>query len=324
MVLHDSLFVIAICVASVAQAQASRRPARANPPIFQPGQFTHLFPDDAENGLTGPRPRSSPATDAHNLAMADSSSPGAPQSPTVENGQSPNPLLAPSWQRLISTESIEDLVKESKLRLDQLLKSPTAFVGGGYQAARNELSLLSLMFNIVSEYPGETRWKKSAAAARLSMRRAAEMCRSGSRAAFEAARQSQQDLGDVLSGTGLADSMTTELPEHKGPLEIAPLMQLVDWAFKQQVQIHTANAQQFQRYRMELLRHAELIAVLASVTMQPDMPNADDPQFVELASELVQTAQKLGRAIRSDEAQAASSLAISMGQSCIQCHEAYR
>ena len=101
------------------------------------------------------------------------------------------------WSALISPTSLEDEIKRMRLHYDEVVTTPSAFNGGGYQDARRDLSALATLFAIISEHGGEVRWKDQAAAARDLLARTAFNCKAGSTQVYNEARLRKADLQDL-------------------------------------------------------------------------------------------------------------------------------
>jgi len=227
------------------------------------------------------------------------------------------------WKDLISAASLEDLVKGSKLYLDQIITTPSAFASGGFQEARNQFSLLALLFAIIEVYPEEVRWKADAASVKMAMIRVATNAKVGSRQVYDEARRRKTELGELFSGARVATQPDADLA-WGNLIDLVPLMQLTGRAYEQHVTQYVANDAQFEKHHDELKRNAELIAVLARAATMENMPNADDDLFCGYSRELIQSARQIVLAVGENDAITARLASGQMGQCCQKCHEGYR
>lgn len=310
-----------------ATAQNGKLPSRAKPPQFESGKFDGVFFPDVNAVLSGELPKSqstlqinSAGTTGNAMAGGGSSGAGSTSVGGAESGSESDPM---GWKGLVSPSSLEGLVKESKLRLDKIVTTPTAFAGGGYNDARREFSLLSLLFAIIENYPGEVRWKASASAARGAMERTAANTKVGSRQVYDESKKRLQDLQTLLNGSPLTAEVKSEIV-WENLMDISPLMKLLEWAHEGQLAKITASEDLFKQNQEEIARLAELVAVLGRTSMIEKMPNADDAQFVAFAKEMIQQAQQIGVAVQTGNAELARSAAGKLGQSCATCHDSYR
>jgi hypothetical protein len=223
---------------------------------------------------------------------------------------------------LISAATIEDTVKNSKLRLDQLVASPTKFAGG-YVEARREFSLQALMFAIVEQYPGDVRWKRSAPVARETLSKMAANAKVSSPQAFKEARQRLLDLGELLNGSNLEGTPTAEL-SWGDVIDRVPLMQLLEWAQQEHINGYVSSKENFDEHKEDLQRYAELVAALGKAAIMEEMPDASDADYRSLGEQMIQQAGQIVLAVQTDNADLARQSAGQVAQTCAKCHDGYR
>lgn len=299
--------------------QGPRLPARAKAPQFEAGKFEGLFFPDVNAALTGELPQKQASLQIASADKASTTADAAAQS-SADGGQPENDQMG--WKSLVTATSLEDLVKESKLRLDKVVTTPTAFAGGGYNEARKEFSLLSLLFAIIENYPAEVRWKKNAAAARSAMERTAANTKVGSRQVYDEAKKRLSDLESLLSGTALSAEVKSEIV-WENLIDISPIMKLLDWAHNQEISKMTASEALFKQNREAISRYAELVAILGKTVTFENMPHADDDQFVAFAKDMIAQAQQLSLAVKSENAELARTASGKLGQCCTNCHDSF-
>lgn len=323
--------VIGFCPIMVEQAtaQSDQRAIRANPPTFDRQTYADLFFSDLGAALTGElRQADSAQFERGPLLSPDESlslpgSPGTSTSPEAGDQSQPQKSSAQEWRVLISAGNIEDLVKESKQRLEQIVTTPSAFSSGGFQKARTEFALLALLFAIIEEYPEEVRWKSSAPTMKWLMNRVANNSKVGSRLVFDEAQQRKGDLHSLLSGTQTAAVPQTEVAwEHL--IDMAPLMQLMERAYDQKISQLVADEERLEMHGDELLRSADLISILAKTSTLEGMSYADDDQFREYAEELIRSARAMAEAVAKKDPSGARLASGRMGQCCQKCHASFR
>lgn len=307
------LLLSGICTTTWAQ---SIKPQRSAAPTFQPGQFDGIFFDDPASQLRGQMPSaaSQPTTA---IAGADKASAARDE---------PRGATAVAWKELISPTSLEDLVKGSKLRLDKIVTTPTAFKGGGFVQARTEFSLQAALFAIIQSYPAEVRWKSSAAEAGQRFARVAANTKVGSDQVFSEAQARLLDLSDLLGGTPLATGSPAAASdiEWSNLIDRVPLMQLLEWAYAENLTKLVANAGDFEDNSEAVQRYAELIAVLGQVAVAEEMPDASDGDYQALASAMIQPASQIVLAVQTNNAELARTAAAQVGQACSKCHDSFR
>lgn len=297
------------CFSGFSLGQSDRKPTRVAPPIFEAAQFEDLFFDDPTRVLQGNLPGPTSAQAAPKEAVAPSPAP-APQN-------------SDGWNQLISPNSLEDLVKGSKLRLDRIVTTPAAFKGGGYNDARREYSLQAVLFAIIEAYPGEVRWQNSAATARELFARVAANTKIGSDQVYQEAKQRQLDLSDLIGGTALTTAARSEV-DWSNLIDRAPLMQLLEWSHEENLSKLVANPREFQDNLDAVQRYAELIAVLGKVALAEEMPDAGDSEYAGYAQEMIDQARQVVLAVQTKNPDLARQASSQIGQSCATCHDSYR
>ncbi len=294
-------------------AQKPRKPQRAQPPKFTGKEFPGVFYDDVPAVLQGERP----TVAAVNAAMA-----AAANNANASSGGKSDSGGSDGWAKLISPPTIEDAVKNSKLRLDQVVASQTKFTGG-YVEARREFSLLALMFAIIEQYPGDVRWKKSAPIARETLSRMAANSKVSSPQAYKEAKQRVDDLGELLNGTQLSGEASSEVV-WPNVIDRVPLMQIAEWAQQQHVNNYSSSKENFSKHKEELQRYAEILAVLGKAAIMNDMPDATDAEYRKLAEMMVEQSSQIVLAVQTDNADLARTAAGQVTQACSKCHDGYR
>jgi hypothetical protein len=298
--------------------QKQRKPPRAEAPKFSGSEFPGTFYSDVQSVLQGQRP-------AVQSVMASAASAGGSSTGGSAAVASPDmPVADPyAWGKTISAATLEDAVKDSKLRLDGILVSLPKFKGGGNKAARREFSLQAMLFAIIEQYPGDVRWKRSAAAARERFARVAANCKTNTESVYAECKQRLQDLTDLLGGSTLESPSSAEL-NWSQIIDRGPLMELLEWSHQEHLLTFTANATQFEQNKEELQQFAELVAVLSKMAIMEDMPDAGDQEYRQLALQMAEYAGQIRVAVQTGSADLAREAAGQVGQSCVKCHDSYK
>lgn len=292
-----------------------KRPTRAVPPTFKQGEFSGVFFDAPLAQLQGTRPEATASETkmATNRPMPDKSEEVPGEGTAAKDGV---------WKSLISGTTMEDLVKESKSRLDSVITTPAKFAAGGFKDVRREFTLLASLMAIIDRYPEEIRWKSSATFAQRAFAKMASNCKVGTQPVFNEAKLRHQDLQELLKGsklTGAADEVTWEDIADRGPS-----MQLLEWALREHLAPMTSSDKAFQNGQEEVLKYAELVAAYGQILQQEGMTDADDDTYVELAAQMVTAATEATKATKLGDAEAARTAVSKIDQSCNKCHESYR
>lgn len=307
---YVALFVALPIILSHNALAQKRKPPRAKPPEFKQSEFDSVFFKDPRSTLKGELPTSK-ITEA-----------AAPQTGTATESatESDDPL---AWQNLVSPESLEDLIKGAKLRLDRIITTPAAFSGGGFVVARREFSLLAVLFAIIEDYPKEVRWKSSSPLARELMARMAANAKVGSIQSYNEAKKRMLDLGDLLNGSKLVGEAKTET-DWSNLMDRTPLMQLLKWGQQDYINKHVASETNFKSNLSELKNYAEMVAVLGKISLAEDMPDATDDDYKGFAQDMIEQARQIAFAVETENAELARTSAGKLGQSCSNCHDNFR
>jgi cytochrome c556 len=318
-----SLASLVVIISSIAWAALSfaqkpiKRPNRAAPPKFNPADFDGIFFTNALAQLQGQRPAPGDATPGRSNpnAMASSTSPTSDSESTSESANT-------SWKTLISGSSIEDLVKESKLRIDGLITTPAKFAAGGVIEARKEFTLLATLMAIIQEYPEDIRWKHSAPYGRMIFARTASNCKVGTQPVFNEAKLRTQDLNELLKGSKLSGQAETVSWEETS--DRTPAMKILEWALRENLSKLTASEKEFQQSKEEVKKYAELVAAYGLVLQQQGMSDSDDETYIELSQSMTEAASMVVTATIAGDAESARVAVGKIDQSCNKCHESYR
>jgi len=286
---------------------------RAPAPTFSSDSFPGVFFSDPSEAIRGTRPvLGSVRPSAPTTIAKSSTTPAASGEP------------ASGFEALISPATIEDEIKRMRLKFDAEVTTPAAFASGGFQNARVQLTVLASLFAIIAEHGGDVRWKKDAAAARDTIARTAQNCKSGSGQVYNEAKQRKLDLEDLLSGTGMADRQAE--PENDWSLiaDRVPLMNylesLLDGPIKDGTRDEAASKTDADRLR----KSAELVAAVGEILTKEGLDEADDTDYAALCREMTAAAKSMTLALDQGDTAAVSRAAGAISQSCAKCHEAYR
>jgi hypothetical protein len=301
--------------------KAVKRPSRATPPAFKSDDFSGVFFPDAVAQLQGDFPSTS--------SMAGESIDNASKNGAVATGDSDSGASNAEganegnaiWKTLITDSTIEDLVKESKTRLDTVITTPAGFAGSA-PIARREFTLLATIMAVVAQYPEEIRWQASAEYGRRIFANMADNCKVGTQVVFNQAKLRHQDLQTMLKGTkisGNAEEVTWDRTADRGPT-----MQIMEWALRENLTPITNSDSKFRSSQDEVIKYAELLAVLGQVVRQPGMTDADDPQYAQLAAAMSVASQEVTKAVRTNDSELARTAVSRIDQACNKCHESYR
>lgn len=288
---------------------------RAKPPATTWDRATlGPFRDDAFTELVGPRP---------DFAAVASRSPEGP-----DGAGGGDATAAPGgfrWSTLISEETLTDEVKDAKAVLAQAVASPSAFKGGGYDAAREGFSAVALAFGVIAAYDQPIRWHKEAAAVRDLFARVGFNCKVGTDQSFAEAKLRVADLGELLDGTPPAARAERDGDDFRWSRVAGrpALMARLDVA-DERLGAAIASSGGFEKAAEQLRHDAEIVAAIGEAIRQPDFEHHDDQAYVGHAAAMRDAAVRARDAARKKDYEAARSAIGDLKKSCDSCHGDFR
>lgn len=303
-------------VVSAAPKLRGAKPKRvyktAPPPKFDQATLDVFF-DDARNELGPGQPGGA-------VAVAP------PTGNTPEPGDSGSTPASGgfAWSKLISAGTLEDEVKGQLAPLSEATKTPSAFASAN-TAARGYFTELALLFGVIAEYDGDVRFKRDAAELKSMFGRAAANSKVSGDNAFKQAQKASQDLADLVAGGKVAAPKADPDATWAQLVNRPPLMaRMGKEGFDPRIKAWTSDKGEFTRNRDELLKEAQLVAIIAHIIQDPSYEFGDDETYLGYAKELEQQAAEVTEAIKADSFERAQKAAGLLNKACVTCHEGYR
>ncbi|MFO0870076.1 MAG: cytochrome c [Pirellulales bacterium] len=320
LLVRSLLVAIVIIVGPLwAQTKGGKSVKRAATPKFSASDIKGVYFEDVFDGkvLAGERPANLGA-----VASGGSKSSGAPAS--AGDGGAANDNAGSGWSKMVAPTTLEDEIKAIKLQVDKTVTTPTDFAGKGYKESRRNFMMLAMLFGVISEYDGEVRWKQFAPSARELFGRTAANAKVGTQQVYNEAKQRKGDLEELLSGS-LSAKTNAEPKVSWGTIcDRSPLMQRLEMGLEPHLQPWTASKADFMGKKDELLREAQLFAVMGHVLMQDGMSDADDKEYVAFCEMLKKAALDVADAVKLGNDDAARQAVGRISKSCADCHDKYR
>lgn len=309
-----ALCLVLGAMALVAQEAGRPKPKRAQPRTFDPAKTEGVFfPDAFQKALSGPRP----ADIGRPVAATPQATPGGPS-------EGPAPMAAGgAWSAIVSAESLQDEVTSIKQLIDGQVTTPTAFAGGAYKDVRREFTVLGVIFNTIAEFDGEVRFKKSALVARDAFIRAGLNAKSGAQAVYNEAKLRKADLQELVGGGEIKGAAGEEKFQWDKTCR-PPLMQRFDLSEKSRLLPWTSSKGEFDKHNEELLREAQIIAVIARTIKRADFEFYDDSGYLKYCDELAAAATEIAEGVKANNYDRARMGAAAVSKACSDCHNDYR
>lgn len=300
--------------AYVAADEPNSPPKYARPPKWPKDVVDTFFPD-ATAKLVGSRPNYGSKTSV--AASSDSSQPSAAGSSTASSDG--------GWSKLIDAETIETEIKRIAQQLNKVVTAPAQFKGGGFKECRRDFTVLATLLAVTAEFDGDIRWKDAAPQLRNEFARAGHNCKVGTDQTFQEAKQSKQDLADLVGGTRPKATATADAKlEWPQVADRAPLMQRINIAQQDRLTKWLASKQEFAAHHDDVKHEAQLIATFADIIARPSYEYADDDTYLGYARDLKKSETEIAAAADSDNYDAARQALGNASKACASCHEGYR
>lgn len=306
-----SLLILLLAVCPV-MADERRAPA----PRLTDSETKGIFFDSLDQAIRGQRPTLASLRNAAKAA-------GQMAVASAASGAGPDTGGSDLWSSLISPTSLEDEIKRVRLHYDSIITTPGAFNSGGYQEARLDLTVMAVMFALISEHSGDVRWKEQAPAARDLLARTAFNCKAGSTQVYNEAKLRKADLQDLVSGTGLANRDGDAANEWTSIADRSPLMEYAGLLIEK-LEDSGNSVAAIQENVDSIKRNAELLSALGEVLVQEGMDDADDDDYAGLSRGMTKASKEVVAAIDRGDFEAAGSGISGIRQQCDACHEIYR
>lgn len=302
-----------------AQAPTKKTVRRAAAPKFAPEETKNVFFENIFDGrvLNGDRPS--------NFAAKAGGGGGPAAGGAGASGGAAEAGPTGAWSKLLSAGSIEDEVKAIKLAVDKDVTTPTDFAGKGYKECRRHFSMLAVLFAIINEYDGDVRWKNDAASARDVFARTAANAKVGTSQVYNEAKLRKGELEELLGGGGLPNKQAADPKTVWVQVcDRSPLMQRLEQAMEPRLAPWTANPAEFKAKKEEILKEAEIVAMIGEVLAKEGMNDADADDYKMFCETLKKGGRDVADAVKLDNADAARLAVGVISKSCDDCHNVYR
>jgi hypothetical protein len=309
-----ALFFVAAAVTLLAGAGKVPASRRVKPPQFSEKEKAAFFADAREK-LIGERLKTGATAQS---PMPAGNNDGPAESPVNLGGDSF------AWSKIISPEVLEDEIKSTQRQMSKTITTPATFKGGGYKQGRIQLSVLAVMFGIISEYDGDVRWKQQAGAIRDLLARAGFNAKVGTDASYNEAKLRKDDMESLIQGNQLQLNKTTDPPQWSKVSGRPPLMSRMEQAHKDGLTIWTANSADFAKNSDQLIHEAQILAAIAEVIQREGFEFADDEDYLTLARQVRDNSLQVVEAVKQKKYDQARTATGEIGKACTACHEGYR
>lgn len=291
---------------------------RVKRPKFVEKQWEGIFFKDLfTEGLVGQRPEKLAPGQAPVIPglVAGGPKPAAADADSSANGT--------GWSVIISGSSLEDEVKTLQQSLAKDITTPSKFKAD-YGKVHQSFSILSMLFAVIREYDSDVRWKKFAPEAQASFEKAAANSRVGTIQSYESCKRRAEDLTEMVRGGNFngTEKAADEL-DWSTVVGHSPIMKQLEISLGKLKPL-TSSKKEFESNVGEVMRHAELIAVMSKTVQLENMEYAEEEGYVEYAKAMLDAANKTAQGCRNGDYDAVTAGVNMIGQTCSNCHDDWR
>jgi len=312
-------------VAWAKQQKKKKRPkvvaVRARKPDFSKAskETKRIYFDDIlKEGLAGPLPA---LAGPGSKKLAGNSPQGTVTGP---NPTSSVDSKSGPFTGLISPATVEGQVKRTVNELSKIITTPRKF-RTDYQKAHIAFTKLAVLFGVNEVMVQDVRWHSQAGKLRVSLAKTAASCRVGTAQAFQAAKQSLEDMRTVLSGS------RASLPDVKEPLtqwdsvaDRGPLMAWLEDLHQNKLRPYASGENAMKKNQEQVKENAELVAAISKILILPELDDFDDEDYQTHSKEMLSGAREIVSGIDASDYSSAIKGVNRIEKSCTSCHEDYR
>lgn len=262
--------------------------------------------------------------DARRVLAVDGGRPFLPSSKVARSSSPGRERLGEPWSSRIDATALEDEIKATMIRLEDGLSGAHRFKAGGFRDAQRLFHLLAVWFAIVDQHESPIRWKSQAARVAQQMAATARACGEPNDAAYQAAREGQRKLSDLIRGSRRPSATAHGPSDWQSLSPRTVIMQRLDEAWQEQLRPWLADASQFRRRRSAVIHEAQIASALARVVRSEAYSYAEEAQYAGPAQQLEAAAGRLADAARSDNYEQARQAGVQVSRTCTECHDAFR
>ena len=207
------------------------------------------------------------------------------------------------WSGAISAATLEDEVKAQGAAAGHGRADAHRVQRGAYKGAREELTMLAVLFAVIGQYDGDVRWQKEAATMRDLFGRAGMNCKVGTDNSFNEAKLRSQDLAELIRGGAVETRTADEEFQWPAVANRPPLMKRMEKSLRERLGPWTAGAGEFRKNRDAIVREAEILAILARVIRAEGYEYADDAAYRQYVDELERECRDIIDAVKNGNLQ---------------------
>ncbi|MEK6248350.1 MAG: hypothetical protein N2C12_09240, partial [Planctomycetales bacterium] len=228
-----------------------------------------------------------------------------------------------AWSQIVSADTITDEIKNQLPVLAANVRNLGSFKREVRKVQR-QYATIAVMFGIVARYDAVVRWQSVAPAARDAFARAAASSETADKKSYQEVKSRYDDLSELVRGESVefekpaSESLWSDVAERR------LLMLRLETAHNERLRPLTANQQEFDKNRSQVIHEAEIIAALAEVIQREEYEYYDDDDYLQYCRQIQQQARQVVEAASEKNFVEVQRNVGSISKTCSGCHEGYK
>jgi hypothetical protein len=247
-----------------------------------------------------------------------------PKTPVTPPAGTGDPAVATGgWGEWLGPEVLEAEVKAQATGVANEIKNGSAFKAAGFKKAQVQLTMLTVMFGVIAQYPGEdVRWKKVSAGMRDELAKAAAACKTGDQ--YASVKIQGESLAELVRGSPVDVAEGKPTAKWGEIADFKALMKRMDQADKERLKPLLSAEKDFKENKEQIMHEASVMAVLAEVIQDAGYDDAGDDQYLKLAKAMKAASIQLIDACKQDAYENARTANAALFKTCSDCHTDFR
>ena len=242
---------------------------------------------------------------------------------TSQANGSPEDARPIAWGPLIPAEFVEDEIKTLYIAMQKPMARIGSYKSGGYQTVSQQFAVVAAMFQILSRHSTAVRWKEIAAPASAHFSNASRQAQVNNLQAYENAKRSYDDLGQLIRGERVEFVPASALPWSE-IIELPQLMRRLQQGYAEGLRPWSADAEEFEKNQLSVIHESRIHAALAEILQQPSYELNDDDEYQRHGRRLKSDSQQILQSAQESNLNQVQRFVGELNKTCSRCHEDYK
>ena len=203
------------------------------------------------------------------------------------------------------------------------VKTPGSFKSREYRVARQQFSLLAVVFGVIAQYDGDVRWKEEAATMRDNLAKAGFNCKVGSDGSYREAKVQAQILEELVRGSKVDfDADAQAKVPWPNVADLSELMKRMEFAQRRVLKPMTGSEAEYKENIEDVLHEGMILAMLGEVIKDPGY--LDDAAYAAYAEEMKTQCLDVVSGVKQNQFPRVQQAVGLINQACDSCHGDFR